>query len=434
MTYDLMLSCRWILTADDHQRVWQNHALLIKDGIIQAIKPIDSIPKKAYIHRVDYPHHIVTPGLINAHAHSPMVLFRGIGNDLPLQSWLQDKMWPLERRHMSDEMVYEGTYLAIAEMLLSGTTCFNEHYFLPDAARSAVLKTGIRAAMGLWLGDVENIYGHGIAPCFQAAERYLTDHEQTDQLKTVLAPHSPYLLDDMALKRLHALAEQHQLQVCMHLCETSTEVQDALQRYHCRPVHRLDQFGLLNDRFVAIHAIHLNEEDIHTLSAKHVHVVTCPLSNMKLASGGCLVDTLMDKGINVALGTDGAASNNRVDLFAEMRIATLQAKHIAQDPTALSAAQALQMATIHGAKALGWQDAIGSIEVGKCCDIVAHDMSDFRLQPIDDPFAALVYAGSSRWVQDVWVGGNRLVHDGKCVHMDHDYLSAVATKWAARMI
>ncbi len=373
------------------------------------------------------------PGLVNAHSHAAMSLFRGMADDRPLMDWLENHIWPAEARSINREFVRDGTRLAAAEMLLGGTTCFNDMYFFGDEAASAAIEAGIRAVIGMivigfpsaWAADVDEYFRKG-----QAVHDTFRDHPL---ITSAFAPHAPYTVDDHALRRIATLAEELDVPVHMHVQETQDEVERAIAVSGVRPLRRLQGLGLVTPRLVGVHMTCLDDDELDLLAHSGATVVHCPESNLKLASGFCPVDKLLARGVNVACGTDGAASNNDLDMLGEIRTASLLAKGVAGDPCALPAAHALRMATYNGALALGLERSIGSLEIGKQADMVAIDLGDARARPVYDPVSQIIYSGHRDQVAQVWVGGRRVVRDRQLMTLDLGDLRAASDDWGQRI-
>lgn len=434
MKIKLLIIPRWIITVDPNNQVLTQHAVAIQEDKLLDILPIDKA-KALYEAEeiVVLPQHALLPGFINAHTHASMALLKGLADDLPLMTWLQDHIWPAEARWAGTEFVYDGTQLAIAEMLRSGTTCFNDMYFFPEAAVQAVTEAGIRASIGLIMIDFPTAWGKGpdeyLAKGLEL-RRTLQDHAL---IRTVFAPHAPYTVSDQSLQQLHTQAEALNVPIHMHLHETAFEVQQAIGQTGESPLARLDRLGLLDRHFLAVHMTQLTPEEIELLGEKDINVIHCPESNLKLASGFCPVADLITAGVNVALGTDGNASNNDLDMLGEMHTAALLAKAVAHNASAVPASQALRMATINGAKALGLEHLIGSLEVGKAADMIAVDLGGLDSLPLYDPVSHLVYCTTRQQVTHVWVAGNLLLDNRKLTTLDETALIAKAQAWQAKI-
>jgi len=427
---DLILHARWILPVTQADPLLHNHCIVIDDGRIADILPSTDASNlySASIEK-NYTQHLLMPGLINAHTHSPMSLFRGIADDLPLEDWLHNHIWPAEAKWVSDEFVRDGTQLAIAEMLRSGTTCFNDMYFFPEVTARLARDIGIRACIGLiavdfpsaWASNADEYINKGLQ---------LRDHFRSDSLiHTPFAPHAPFSVSDEPLKRIRMLADEMDLPIHIHLHETADEIEQSLQQHGKRPLQRLHELGLVSPNLMAVHLTQVTDDEIALLAESGSHVVHCPESNLKLASGFCPVTKLIDAGINVALGTDSSASNNDLNMLGEMHTASLLAKGVSQNATALSAMQTVRMATINGAKALGLDQDTGSLEKGKYADVIAVDFSSLEMNPVYDPVANLIYSSSREQVSDVWVAGKHLLKDRQLTTLDEQEIMQKCQQW-----
>ena len=369
------------------------------------------------------------PGLVNAHTHAAMSLLRGLADDLPLMRWLEEHIWPAETKHVSRDFVRDGALLACAEMLRGGITCFNDMYFFPDASLEAALAAGMRSAQGMIVIEFPSAYASDAADYLRRGLE-LRDRSGDEPLASFcLAPHAPYTVSDASLKKISTLAAELDVPVHTHLHETRGEVERSVTEHGVRPLERLARLGLVGPGLIAVHAVHLNDAEIDLLAREGASVVHCPSSNLKLASGFAPVQTMLEKGVNVALGTDGAASNNRLDLFAEMRTAALVAKAVADDAQAMPAHAALRAATLGGARALGLEKAIGSIAPGKAADLIAVDFSAPELSPCYDVISHLVYAAGRDNVSHVWVGGRMLMRERKLENSAFEPLEARRQLW-----
>ena len=362
-----------------------------------------------------------------------MSLFRGMADDRPLVEWLEQHIWPAESACVDRGFVRDGTRLAAAEMLLGGTTCFNDMYFFPDETAAAAIEAGIRAVVGMIVIDLPSAWASNIDEYFRKGQAVHDRYRAHPLITSAFAPHAPYTVDDAALKRIATLAEELDLPVHIHLHETADEIDAAVAATSVRPLRRLEGLGLVSPRLIAVHMTALEASELELLRRTGTHVVHCPESNLKLASGFCPVAELLEHEINVACGTDGAASNNDLDMLSEMRTASLLAKGLARDPCALPAATALRMATYNGAKALAMEADIGSLEVGKLADIVAIDLGDARARPLYDPMSQVVYSAHRDQVQQVWVGGRHVVQNGQLASLDAGALRASADHWQRRI-
>jgi 5-methylthioadenosine/S-adenosylhomocysteine deaminase len=431
---DLLISAPWVIPVEPHGVVLEKHAIAVKDGAIVAVLPTTDAERAfAPRERVDLPEHALVPGLVNAHTHSPMTLLRGLADDLPLMAWLREHIWPAEAKVMSAEFVRDGTELAIAEMLRGGTTTCNENYFFPDAFARACVRAGFRAVVGLPIVEFPSAWAANGDEYFDRALATYDECKDAPLLSCAFAPHAPYTVSDASFERIRTLADQLDVPVHLHLHETAQEVEDAKREHGARPFARMRGLGLVNDRLIAVHMTQLTDAEIATCAEAGVSVVHCAESNLKLASGFCPAEKLRRAGVNVALGTDGCASNNDLDMFGEMRTAALLAKGVANDASAFDAAYALRAATLNGARALGLADAIGSIERGKQADLAAVRLDEPETQPLYHAVSQLVYAASRRQVSDVWIAGRRRLKDGALAETDVDALRAKAARWRERI-
>ncbi len=429
-----IISAQWIIPVVPSNSVLENHALVIENGIISDCcslqKALKKHPDATHIHQ---PTHALIPGLINTHTHAAMSLFRGMADDTSLMDWLNNNIWPAESKWIDPTFIKDGTELAIAEMLLSGTSCFSDMYFFPDVVAKTAHEMGIHAAVGMIILDFPTAWAAGPDEYF---EKGLSVHDETRSLSritTTLAPHAPYTVSDEPLSQVCTYADELNVPIHMHVHETVQEVSDAVVSNGQRPLERLDKLGLLNPRMIAVHMTQLLDDEISLVAKQGVNVVHCPNSNAKLASGQCRVVDLIKAGVNVSLGTDSAASNNNLDMLAEMRSAALFSKQANSDAESLPAWQVLEMATINGAKALNKADEIGSLSIGKSADIVAIDLNHISTQPVYDPISQIVYSASREQVSDVWVGGNHLVKENKLQNVDVDKLLNKAADWGLKI-
>ena len=407
---DLVIEARWVVPVVPRAAVLEDQAVVVHEGRILALLPRDTAQARyAPAERVILSTHVLTPGLVNLHTHAAMALFRGIGDDLPLMQWLQRRIWPLEKALVSPEFVYDGTRIAALEMLRSGTTCCSDMYFYPEAAVRALRGVGMRAVAGIiaiefptaYASDAEDYLRKGLATRDGCRDDALVNF--------TLAPHAPYTVEDVTLAKIAILAEELDLPVHIHLHETADEVAESVRRHGERPLARLDRLGLVTERLIAVHAVHLEATEIALLAQRGASVAHCPASNLKLGSGIAPVAELLAAGVNVGLGTDGAASNDRLDMVSEMRLAALLAKGASRDPSVLPAPAVLEAATLGGARALGLERRIGSIEVGKEADLAAFDLSEIETQPVFNPLSQLVYSAGREHATDVWVAGQSVV-------------------------
>ena len=431
---DLIIAPRWIIPVEPARTVLTDYALVINDGRIQSLENCASVrskwPDAPWVER---PEHVLIPGFINAHTHAAMTLLRGYADDLPLETWLNEHIWPAEQQWVNREFVRDGTDLAILEMIRGGTTCFQDMYFFPDEVAAVAAERGVRATASMivieaptvWAANVDEYITRGL----EVHDRY-RDHPL---VQTSFAPHAPYSVSDPVFERIVTLANQLDVNIHMHVHETADEVQQAEDSTGMRPLARLEQLGVLSPMLNAVHMTQLNETEIDLLATRGVTVVHCPESNMKLASGICPLNRLIKAGVNVALGTDGAASNNDLDMLGELRITALLAKVHAGDATVLPTDEALAMATINGARALGIADETGSLVAGKSADMVCIDLSVPACQPVHNPLSQLVYSAQRDQVSDVWVAGRQLYGENGFTSMDEAEVLERANAWLNRM-
>ncbi|MDP1930123.1 MAG: TRZ/ATZ family hydrolase [Gammaproteobacteria bacterium] len=431
---DLLIHARWVIPVSSEQSVLDAHCVAVDSGLIVEILPSDTA-RQFYLpkNEVVLANHVLIPGLVNAHGHAAMTLLRGAADDMPLHTWLHDYIWPLEGRWVSEEFVHQGTQLAIAEMLLSGTTCFADMYFFPDAAARAAKDAGIRAQLAAPVLDFPTIWATDADDYIVKATQLHDSYRNHSLISVAFGPHAPYTVSDAPLRKIATLAEEMDVPIHMHIHETAQEVSDAVTATGKRPLQRLVDLGLVSPRLLCVHATQLTDTEIALLAETGASVVHCPESNLKLASGFCPTGKLAKAGVNIALGTDGAASNNDLDMFSEMRTAALLAKAVAGDASAIPALQALQIATINGAKALGMDDKIGSLEAGKYADIVAVDMQTINAIPLYSPLSHLTYSTNSSQVSHVWVAGKLLVDNRQLTTLDLDLLRTQTAAWQTRI-
>jgi len=431
---DCLISARWVVPVEPSATVLAEHSVAVDKGRIVAVLPsAEAAQRYAPAQHLRLDRHALIPGLVNLHTHAAMTLMRGLADDLPLMTWLRDHIWPAEARNVSSEFVFDGTLLACAEMLRGGITCFNDMYFFPEAAARAALASGMRAAIGLIVVDFPTPYAAD-------ADDYLAKGLATrDALKDepllsfCLAPHAPYSVSDRSFAKIATIVGELDLPVHIHLHETRDEIEQSRSQHQVRPLQRLHGLGLLGPGLIAVHAVHVLDAEIDLLARFGASVAHCPSSNLKLASGFAPVAAMLGRGLNIGLGTDGAASNNRLDLFQEMRTAALLAKAVASNAEALPAHQALALATLGGARALGLEAAIGSIVPGKSADLCAVAFDRPELAPCYDVVSHLVYVAGRENVSHVWVAGELLVDDGRLMRPGPQDLDRRALLWQNKL-
>jgi len=431
---DQIIDARYVVPVEPAGQVLEYHAVVLAGGRVLALLPSEHA-RQAYpgVPRVDLPAHVLIPGLVNLHTHAAMSLMRGLADDLPLMEWLNRHIWPAEGKHVSEAFVHDGTLLACAEMIRGGVTCFNDMYFFPEQAGRAALAAGMRAALGIicvefptaYAADAQDYLHKGLAM------RDALKHEPT--LSFCMAPHAPYTVSDRSFEQILTYASELEIPIHMHLHETEDEIRESMTRFGVRPLERMRRLGLVGPGLIAVHAVHLEAPEIALLRETGSSVAHCPGSNLKLASGIAPVSALLDAGIGVGLGTDGAASNNRLDLFEEMRLAALLAKGSSRRPTVLPAERALALATLDGARALGLEDEIGSISAGKSADLTAVHLGELELSPCYHPISHLVYSAGREQVTHVWVRGRMLLRERRLLTLDRAELAAKAAFWQQRL-
>lgn len=431
---DLSIEAGWVVPVEPHAVVLENHAVIVGKGVIADVLPIAQARQRyAPAQTVSRPDAALIPGLVNAHTHNPMTLLRGIADDLPLMEWLQGHIWPVEAAVIGPQFVEDGISLAIAEMLRGGTTCANENYFFPDVQAAVYKRHGFRARVGLPVIDFPTAWAKTSDEYFDRAGEVHDLWRDDPLVATAFAPHAPYTVSDANFERIRMLADQLDLPIHLHTHETAQEVADSVKQYGQRPLARLDRLGLVTDRLIAVHMTQLTDAEIELCAQRGVSVVHCPESNLKLASGFCPACKLHHAGVNLAIGTDGCASNNDLDMFGETRTAAILAKAVADDAKALDAFSALRAATLGGARALGYEGKIGSIEVGKQADLVCVDLGQLETQPVHHVVSQLIYATGRHQVSDVWIAGKAKLRERVLVDMDAAALIANARQWRERI-
>ena len=431
---DVLIEAGWVVPVIPHGVVLPDHAVAISGNKLLAVLPTaEARARFKPVETVSRPDAALIPGLVNAHAHNPMTLLRGIADDLPLKVWLQQHIWPVEAAVIGPDFVADGVTLAIAEMLRGGTTCCNENYFFPDVQAATYKRHGFRARVGLPVIDFPTAWARSDDEYFDRAGEVHDGWRDDALITTAFAPHAPYTVNDANFERVRMLADQLDLPVHLHLHETAQEVQQSIDEHGQRPLARLDRLGLVNDRLIAVHMTQLTDGEIHLCAERGVSVVHCPESNLKLASGFCPVCALQRAGVTVAIGTDGAASNNDLDMFGETRTAALLAKAVADDAAGFNAHEALRAATLGSARAMGLDEVIGSIEPGKQADLVCVDLSALETQPLHNVVSQLIYAAGRHQVTDVWIAGAAKLRARMLVDIDLAGVLANARQWRQRI-
>jgi 5-methylthioadenosine/S-adenosylhomocysteine deaminase len=436
---DSIIKARWLLPIVPNDTLLEDYAVVVDAGVIVDICPTTEVDSQYQAQDVvNLDTQVLMPGLVNLHTHAAMSLMRGLADDIALMPWLNAHIWPAEAQVVSPSYVYDGTLLACAEMLGGGITTFNDMYFYPEAAAEAVLKAGMRANLGLVVLDFPTQYASDASDYLAKGTAARDQYSSHPLITFSFAPHAPYTVSDAAFIQIITMAEQLNIGLHSHLHETQEEIQQSVQTYGMRPINRLDKLGMLSATSTFAHCVHLNAVEMQLLAVNNCSIAHCPSSNLKLASGIAPISAYVKHGINIGLGTDGAASNNRLDLFAEMRLCALLAKGQSGDATAIDAHQALRMATINGAIALNMQDKIGSIEVGKRADLCAVQLTDLALQPCFDPVSHLVYVAGREQVSHTWVDGDLKYHkpsdsNGVYNHIEPQELSQIVNKWQPKL-
>ena len=439
LNVDMIIEARWLVPVIPRNQVLEYVAVVVHQRNIIEVAPIDTV-RALYsaTKTIVLNEHLLIPGLINLHAHAGMTLMRGLADDIPLMPWLQNHIWPAEQQIVSEKFVRDSTLFGCAEMLAGGVTCFNDMYFYPQATAEAVLQAGIRAQLGLVVLEFPTNYANNADDYIEKGLLIRDTWRGNPLLTASLAPHAPYTVSDTTFEKVITYAEQLGLGVHTHLHETKAEIAESIKKYGVRPIKRMANLGLLGPNLTAAHCVQINDEDLDLLSAHGAHVAHCPSSNAKLASGIAPINKLLNAVINVGLGTDGAASNNRQDMFTEMRLAALLSKATTEDATSIPAAQALEMATINVAKALGLEHQIGSIEVGKCADLTALRIADVETLPCFDPLSHVIYACGREHVSHVWVAGDlrfeRFAQQaGLYANIEPNELKEIALLWQSKL-
>lgn len=428
-----IISPRWIIPVEPVGAVLENHSLVMAEGRIKAILPSSAAHQQfAGAAEIALPSHVLVPGFVNLHAHAAMTLMRGLADDTPLMTWLNEHIWPAETKYLSEAYVHDGTELAAAEMIRAGTTCMADYYFFHNAAARAIDRAGMRAAMGAAIIEFPTPYAADAEGYIARAVESRQEFANSRRLRLALGPHAPYTVSDRTFERVMTIAEEADFPVMLHVHETHDEIAQGEKEYGCRPITRLDRLGVLGPRLIAVHCVHMLPTEIEMFAQAGVHVAHCPSSNLKLGSGIAPVKAMLQAGVNVGIGTDGAASNNRLDMLAESRLATLVQKGVTGDAAALPAHRLLEMATLGGARALGWDRDIGSLLPGKCADMAAVDLSSLETQPCYDPVSHLFHAAGREHVTHVWADGELLLDNRVLTRLDEEEIKAKARMWHGR--
>lgn len=432
---DTLITARWVIPVEPAGVVLESHSVAIRDGIIVAVLPsIEAANRFSATDKVNLKEHALIPGLINLHTHAAMSLMRGMADDLPLMTWLNEHIWPAEAKHVSPKFVHDGTLIACNEMLRGGVTCFSDMYFYPSSAAQAVIECGMRAAIGIIAIDFPTSYASDADDYLVKGLASRDQFQDNPLISFCMAPHAPYTVSDRALSRVVTLAEELDLPIHMHLHETREEIAGSLAQFGRRPLQRMQSLGVLGPRLIAVHAVHLDDQEMELLARHGASVAHCPTSNLKLASGFAPIHQLLQAGVNLGLGTDGAASNNRLDMFQEMRLAALLAKCTAGNTQAMPASAALYAATMGGARALGLDKMIGSIEPGKTADLCAVEFTSPGLVPCYDPVSHLVYVAGRENVSNVWIDGKIRLTYGEIPENAAANIDKIALLWHDKLV
>ena len=431
---NLIIKPQWILPIVPANQLFQDCALIVDRGLITALLP-NAEADRLYQAKeeVVLPNQVLMPGLVNAHGHAAMTLLRGYADDLPLKTWLNDHIWPTESRLVSEDFVRDGTRHAIAEMLKSGTTCFSDQYFFPEIVAEASVQAGIRCRIAFPVFEFPSAWGQGPDEYIHKGLSLRDDYKNHPLIGIAFGPHAPYTLEDASLQRIAVLAEELDAHIQIHLHETAQEVADSLKLHGVRPIERMENLGILGPRTETVHMTQLIDSDIELLARYNSTVVHCPRSNLKLASGLCPVARLRDSGITLGLGTDGAASNNSLDMFKELNQASLLAKVVAEDAEALNAFESLKMATLDSAKVLGLDKQIGSLETGKKADMISISLDGLEVEPVYHIASQLAYASQSSQVRNSWIDGRQVLAEGQLASLNEQEIRARSREWAQKI-
>jgi len=431
---DSIIQTKWLIPMTDKDLILENHSLIIQQNMIREILP-NNEAKKYFQSNNTYQldQHIVIPGLINSHGHAAMSLFRGFADDMPLEVWLEEKIWPAEGLWVNEEFVSDGAELAIAEMLLAGTTTFTDMYFFPDHVAKVAIKNNIRAHLASPVLDFPTVWAQNPEEYIHKAMELHDNYKNNEHIYVGFGPHAPYTVSDEPLRKIATFASELDIAIHMHVHETAHEVQEAVSKSGNRPLSRLQELGLMIPNLQCVHMTQLVDEEIQLLADSGVSVVHCPASNLKLASGFCPSDALLNAGVSISLGTDGCACNNELNMLNEMRLAALIGKGSSGDASTLTAWDVLAMATVNGAKQIGLNDYIGTLESGKYADITAVNLNLVNTTPVYDPVATLIYSAQASQVSHVWVAGQLNVEDGKLLNINEETLMNKAQHWAEKI-
>ncbi|MDA1134262.1 MAG: TRZ/ATZ family hydrolase [Proteobacteria bacterium] len=430
---DLIITPRWIFSAIDSV-VLEKTSIVVDNGNILELIPNEIIEQK-YAAKASFnlTDHLLLPGLINSHTHAAMSLFKGYADDLTLQSWLTDRIWPAEKKYVDEKFVTEGSKLAIAEMIQSGITTFNDMYFYPQQTAEVAVKIGMRANLGMVLLEFPTNYASDPDDYLTKGLAFRDLFREEGLISTSLAPHAPYSVSDESFLKINTYAQELDLKIHVHLHETTTEIEDSLKQYGLTPIQRLDALGVLGPHISAAHCVHLTNTDLDILAKNNMCVIYNPTSNLKLGSGIANIKGMIERDICIAIGTDGSASNNRLDILNELNIALLINKGVNHQADFMNPAELIKMATLNGAKSIGMEGRLGSLEKGKCADLIAVNMSSLEMKPIYDPLSSLLYSGNRSMVSHVWIGGNMQMKERALINIDVDELLNGLGAWQQKI-
>lgn len=429
---DIIIHGGWVITMNQPVQALAEHSVLITGNQVQAVLPREQAKNIAATTQIELPNHVLMPGLINSHGHAAMSLFRGMADDTPLDIWLNEHIWPAEGQWVSEEFVRDGAELAIAEMIRSGTTTFSDMYFFPNITAKVAQEAGIRAQLSFPIMDFPSAWGSGAEDYINKGMALRDEYKHSDTVNVIFGPHAPYTVATEALEKIATYAHELDCGIHIHTQETQAEVEQSLATFGQRPLERLNSIGLLGPKTQCVHLAAINEGDIQLLADTKSHAIHCPRSNMKLASGFCPSQALIDAGVNLAIGTDGAASNNGLDLFAELNTAALLAKVVSKNAAAVPDSAALTMATVNGAKALDFKDC-GTLNAGAAADVIAIDLSAIEQQPIYDPISHLAYTGVANHVSHSWINGKAVMADRELLTLDQSSIVKRTAEWRRKI-
>lgn len=427
---DSLICARWVIPIEPVGRVLEHHAVAVRAGRIVAVGPREELATRFSVGAiVERPNHVLLPGFVNAHTHAAMTLLRGAAESAAFERWLKTQVWPLEQRWIDAEYVRDGTELAIADMLTSGTTCFGDMHLFPEIVAQTAAESQIRACIGLPVVEQPTSWAGSAGECLEKGLRLHDEYRGDPLITTSLSPYAPWALTDETLIRVRRAADELELPMTMHVNETSEDAHTGEER----TIARLQRLGVLSPLLTAVHMVHVDDADIDTCALAGVSVVHCPQSNLKLGNGIAPVARLNTRDINVALGTDGAASNNDLSMLDEVRTAALLARGFHSAHVGIEAHEWLRFATLNGARALGLGEVIGSLTPGKLADLCCIDLARPHTQPVYDVAAHIVFAASRDQVSDVWVAGRALVSESRLTRLDEADLLARAERWRTRI-